>query len=157
MSAGAPGNKLSDAQRFDWLRLWRSKNIGPRTFWTLLHRYGSAGAALATLLRLMPRGRPATRLPRSRISSASSPPPHDPAPVSSRWARRNIRRIWATSMQHHRLSQCVEICLFQRPAVAIVGSRNASAVGLAFAERLTRGLADAGAAVSEMPFGWEAR
>jgi DNA processing protein len=59
MSAGAPGNKLSDAQRFDWLRLWRSENIGPRTFWALLHRYGSAGAALAALPRLMPRGRPA--------------------------------------------------------------------------------------------------
>jgi DNA processing protein len=54
MNAGAADNKLSDTQCFDWLRLWRSENIGPRTFWALLHRYGSAGAALTALPRLMP-------------------------------------------------------------------------------------------------------
>lgn len=100
------------------------------------------------------------------------------------------------------------VSVFARPAVAIVGSRNASGAGLAFAERLSRGLTQAGfvvvsglargidirahltasaagtvavlaggqdkiypaehavhlerlvgegAAISEMPFGWEAR
>jgi hypothetical protein len=26
------GHRLSDAQRFDWLRLWQSESVGPRTF-----------------------------------------------------------------------------------------------------------------------------
>jgi DNA processing protein len=37
--------------------------------------------------------------------------------------------------------------IFQRPAAAVVGSRNASAAGLAFAERLTRGIGASGYAV----------
>jgi DNA processing protein len=38
---------LDDSERFDWLRLLRCENIGPRTFQVLLSRHGSAGAALA--------------------------------------------------------------------------------------------------------------
>jgi DNA processing protein len=51
MSAGLP---LTDAQRFDWLRLWRSESIGPRTFHTLINRFGSARAALEALRGLLP-------------------------------------------------------------------------------------------------------
>jgi hypothetical protein len=43
---------LDDRERFDWLRLLRCQNIGPRTFRVLLERYGSAGAALAALAAL---------------------------------------------------------------------------------------------------------
>ena len=31
---------LSDSERLDWLRLSRSENIGPITFFALLERYG---------------------------------------------------------------------------------------------------------------------
>jgi DNA processing protein len=41
---------LDEGERFDWLRLLRCENIGPRTFQVLLRRHGSAGAALAALL-----------------------------------------------------------------------------------------------------------
>ncbi|MDQ6701822.1 MAG: DNA-protecting protein DprA, partial [Pseudomonadota bacterium] len=34
---------LDDRERFDWLRLLRCENIGPRTFQVLLSRHGSAG------------------------------------------------------------------------------------------------------------------
>jgi predicted Rossmann fold nucleotide-binding protein DprA/Smf involved in DNA uptake len=44
---------LDDSERFDWLRLLRCENIGPRTFQVLLSRHGSAGAALAALPALM--------------------------------------------------------------------------------------------------------
>ncbi len=57
MSADA-GLRLSDAQRFDWLRLWRSELIGPHTFRTLINRFGSARAALEALPRLAPSGKP---------------------------------------------------------------------------------------------------
>jgi hypothetical protein len=41
-----PGLRFTDAQRFDWLRLWRTESIGPRTFRILINRFGSACAAL---------------------------------------------------------------------------------------------------------------
>jgi DNA processing protein len=44
---------LGDGERFDWLRLLRCENIGPRTFNVLLSRHGSAGAALAALPALI--------------------------------------------------------------------------------------------------------
>jgi DNA processing protein len=31
---------LDDGERFDWLRLLRCENIGPRTFQVLLRRHG---------------------------------------------------------------------------------------------------------------------
>src|SRR5215813_9437612 len=48
--------RLTDAQRLDWLRLFRSDNVGPRTFRMLLHHYGNARAALAALPDLARRG-----------------------------------------------------------------------------------------------------
>ena len=38
---------LSDAERLDWLRLIRSENVGPITFFQLLEHYGTAGDAPA--------------------------------------------------------------------------------------------------------------
>jgi len=45
-----------------WLRLIRSHNIGPRTFWGLLTKYGSATEALHALPELARRGRRAVKL-----------------------------------------------------------------------------------------------
>ena len=51
----ASGTRLTDAQRFDWLRLIRCENIGPRTFRALLNQFGGAGAALDALPELIAR------------------------------------------------------------------------------------------------------
>ena len=48
--------QLSDAQRLDWLRLIRSENVWPRTFRTLVNRYGGAGPALEALPDLARQG-----------------------------------------------------------------------------------------------------
>jgi DNA processing protein len=208
MSPGAAGNKLSEAQRFDWLRLWRSENIGPRTFWVLLHRYGGAGAALAALPRLMPRGRPAKVASVEDIEREFAAAKRSGACFVAMGEAEYPLHLANIDAAPPLVAVRGNLSIFQRPAVAIVGSRNASAAGLAFAERLTRGLTDAGfvivsglargidirahqisgesgtiavlaggldriypanhapilesllgngAAVSEMPFGWEAR
>src|SRR5437764_11077766 len=47
--------RLTDEQRLDWLQLIRCENIGPRTFRTLLNRFGGAGAALEALPDLIKR------------------------------------------------------------------------------------------------------
>src|SRR5580692_10948426 len=54
--ANKPELRLTDQQRFDWLRLIRSENVGPRTFRALIRNCGSAGAALKALPDLARRG-----------------------------------------------------------------------------------------------------
>ncbi len=53
--AAAP-RSLTDAERIDWLRLIRSENVGPITFFALLQRFGSAAAALDALPGLSRQG-----------------------------------------------------------------------------------------------------
>src|SRR5947209_15501048 len=48
--------ELTDMERIDWLRLIRSDHVGPRTFRSLLHHFGSARAALDRLPELARRG-----------------------------------------------------------------------------------------------------
>lgn len=43
MTAGRP---LTDSERLDWIRLSRSENVGPITFFQLLQPFGTAAAAL---------------------------------------------------------------------------------------------------------------
>ena len=45
-----------EQEKLDWLRLIRSQNVGPITFWKLLAKYGSAGKALKALPELAKRG-----------------------------------------------------------------------------------------------------
>src|SRR6185312_2458043 len=52
----AGARALNPAERMDWLRLLRTENIGPITFYQLLQRYGSATAALEALPELAKRG-----------------------------------------------------------------------------------------------------
>lgn len=54
MNAGRP--RLTAAEGLDWLRLMRSENVGPITFYKLLERFGSAKAALDALPELAKRG-----------------------------------------------------------------------------------------------------
>src|SRR5262249_13587066 len=59
---------LNPSERLDWLRLIRTENVGPVTFYQLLSRFGSAGAALEALPGLATRGGrrvPLTPYPRS--------------------------------------------------------------------------------------------
>jgi len=147
MAAPLVETRLSDDERFDWLRLIRSENVGPRTFRALLDRCGGAAAALAALPELARRGgagRPirvadADEIEREIEDSLKlgvrfigyCEPDYPPA----------LRHIDAAPPL---LALRGREEALQQPAVAIVGSRNASAAGLAFADRLARGLGHAG-------------
>ncbi len=140
--------ELNDAERRDWLRLIRSENIGPRTFATLIARYGDAGAALDALPALIARGRaggrsvtifPADEAARELdaarrlgVSFLALCEPDYPAPLRAIDAPPPLIAVKGSPEA------------LQRPMVAIVGSRNASGSGLIFAERLAKGLGDAG-------------
>jgi DNA processing protein len=141
---------LDDAEKLDWLRLIRSENVGPRTFKTLLERNGTAAAALKVLPAL---ARKAT----SRAIKICSV-----ADAEAEWNRArklNIRFVALCEPAYPEALRAIDAPppllavagkpeVLARPMVGIVGSRNASASGLIFTERLTRGLAEAGYAIA---------
>ncbi|THD75329.1 MAG: DNA-protecting protein DprA [Phenylobacterium sp.] len=141
---------LSDAERRAWLRLARTENVGPVTFRELIRRYGDATEALIALPELARRGGRAAgiRVPAeaeidqeltagttlgARLLAACEPEfptalaAIDPPPPVL-WARGRLEML-------------------DRPAVAIVGARVASAAGQRFARGLAAELGQAGYAV----------
>ncbi|MBV9549932.1 MAG: DNA-protecting protein DprA [Alphaproteobacteria bacterium] len=140
---------MRDSERFAWLRLARTENIGPVTFANLIRRFGSAQAALDAVPTLAARGGKREFLlpPESEIArefaglnklggfflfscepefpqglGALDPPPP----------------VIAVLGQMH---------LLKRDMVAIVGARNASALGRKLAWMMARELGEAGLAV----------
>jgi DNA processing protein len=137
---------LTDEQRLDWLRLIRSENVGPRTFRALINQYGGAAAALDALPDLARRG---GRLLLKVYSRAEAEKEMAAA------ARQGVRFIAMGEPDYPKTLQAVDTAppliglrgnaaVLAKPSVAIVGSRNASASGLTFAERLARQLGEAG-------------
>ncbi|WP_372095922.1 DNA-processing protein DprA [Tistrella mobilis] len=141
---------LTRAERLDWLRLIRTEQVGPITFFDLLDRYGNAAAALEAIPELAKRGgrsRPLTPPSRSaaeaelrRITAAGArlvalgepgyPPPlariPDPPPLLQ------IRGHDAVATA---------------PAVALVGARSAALPAIRLAGRIAADLAAAGVVV----------
>jgi DNA processing protein len=142
---------LNDSERLAWLRLARTESIGPVSFTALIARFGDAREALKEAPRLARRGgaKGELRIPAEGDARAeldalaelggrliASIEPDFPAgltvldpppPVISVLGRPDI---------------------LQREMVAIVGARNASALGIKFARHLARDLAEAGLIVA---------
>ena len=140
------GRLLSDEQRLDWLRLIRSERIGPRSFRALVNQFGGAGEALSALPELARRaGRGAIRICSRQEALAEM----------DRAEALDVRFV-ATGEAGYPMPLAAidsappliafrgDIAAMSRPMVAVVGSRNASAAGAAFAERLAAGLGEAG-------------
>jgi len=141
---------LSEEERLDWLRLIRSSNIGPRTFRDLVNYCGSVREALNTLPNLGRRGG-STRA--QRICS------REQAEAEVKAARALGVVFIALGEPDYPLRLKMiddpppliavrgKVDALARPLIAIVGSRNASAAGVKFAERMARDLGDAGFAI----------
>lgn len=140
--------ELTDQQRLAWLRLIRSESVGPRTFRALVNRFGGADNVLKALPDL---ARKAGR--RIRVT------PHEEAERELQQAGRlGIVFVATGEADYPKPLQAIDsapplialrgdAAALRRPMVAIVGSRNASAAGLTFTERLARGLGDEGFAI----------
>lgn len=150
MASTDNGVRLTDEQRLDWLRLIRSQNVGPRTFRALINHYGGAREALKALPNLARRGGATTP---GRICPRAD-------------AEREIRAAKSLGVKFialgepdypHRLAMIDDappliavrgkFAVLARAMVAIVGTRNASAAGIKFADRLARDLGEAGLVV----------
>ena len=130
---------LDEAERTNWLRLIRSENVGPITFYQLLDHFGSAGAALEALPDLARSGGRGRAI---KVCSAAA-------------ARREIEATRDAGAEL--LARCEPVYplalaaledappviavkghvhLFKRPALGIVGTRNASAAGIRLAREI---------------------
>ncbi|MEM9585608.1 MAG: DNA-processing protein DprA [Pseudomonadota bacterium] len=130
----------------NWLRLIRSRRVGPATFFRLLAEHGTAEAALAALPQVAANAGVKTYAPMSfqvaeaelragqridaKLLCYGAPDyPHalvdipDPPPV-----------LWALG----------DVAHLARPMIALVGARNASSLGSRMASALARGLGEAG-------------
>lgn len=144
-----PARALSDKERLAWLRLARTENVGPTTFANLLARFGNVQAALEAVPRLASRGGKTLQLFNADDAA---------------------RELEALTRFGGRTLACVEpefpsglaaldpppplifvlghTAVLGREAVAIVGARNASALGLKLAKRISTDLGVAGLAVA---------
>jgi DNA processing protein len=141
------GISLTDAQRRDWLRLIRSDNVGPRTFRTLLRHYGDARAALTALPDLARRGG-AQRSPRICSSEDAEREIDAAREIGVRFIGLDEpdypERLREIDDAPPLLAVRGNEGVLERPMLAMVGARNASAAGQKFAERLARDLGAAG-------------
>ena len=141
------GLPLSPAERIDWLRLIRSDNVGPRTFRALVGHFGGAGAALDALPDLARRGgaaRPVRIFSRADAEHELDAAEHLGVTLLGFGEPGYPPHLKAIDDAPPLLAVRGEIATLAQPAIAIVGSRNASAAGMKFAEALARDLGAAG-------------
>jgi DNA processing protein len=138
-----PVNELTHGEKLAWLRLSRTENIGPVTFYQLLAAYGSASAALDALPELAKRSQ--RKKPFLIPPAATAEREFD---ALQRFGGTLIAACEAayplplSALEDAPPLLCVagDIRMPNRSAVAIVGSRNASLNGRRFAEVLARDL-----------------
>ena len=134
---------LSQSERIAWLRLARTSSIGPINFASLIARFGSASAALEELPRL--KNSEAMRIP-SRDEAAGE------LDMLVEMGGRMIASceadfpagLAALEAPPPLISVLTQSEFFAREMIAIVGARNASALGRKFAGVLARDLTQAG-------------
>jgi DNA processing protein len=142
----APSRTLSENERRAWLRLARTQNVGPVTFAQLIARFGSATAALAELPRLSRRGggdtlqAPSDADMREEIEKLHEIGGRFIASVEPEYPR----GLAALDPPPPIVSVLGRLSLFETEMVAIVGARNASALGRKLAGALARDLGEAG-------------
>jgi DNA processing protein len=138
---------LTDQERFDRLRLARTEQVGTANFRRLLHRFGSAGEALARLPELSRRG--------GRSKPLAAPPIAAIEAELEAAAKIGARYLYlgeahypvplaATDDAPMALIVLGNEERLRSQTVAIVGARNASANGMKLARDLGNGLAAAG-------------
>lgn len=146
-AAPLPVAKLEAAEQLACLRLIRSENVGPVAFRELINHYGGAAAALAALpdlsrrggrkrpIRICPRDAAEAELEAARCCGAVpvfTIEPNYPAALAALEAPPPMLYIKG------------RVELLNRPAVAIVGSRESSAAGAKLARHFAQGLGAAG-------------
>jgi DNA processing protein len=142
---------LNPSERLDWLRLIRTDQVGPITFYQLLARFGSAATALEALPALARRGgrRAAlTLFPRAAAQRELEAVERAGARLIA-WGEPDYpAALAAVEDAPPLLTAKGDTTLLQRRAIAVVGARNASANGRRFAREIATALGGHGLLVA---------
>ncbi len=142
---------LAKESTIDVLRLIRSENVGPVTFFHLLKRYKTAQAALDAIPSLAARGglrRPIALCPKSRAETEMEKAELYGAQFVRYGDESYPKLLLPLYGPPPLLSVLGSSSIWQaRPTVAMVGARNASANGCNFAKKLAGQLGEAGYSV----------
>ncbi|MEM9468984.1 MAG: DNA-processing protein DprA [Pseudomonadota bacterium] len=130
---------LSETEKLNWLRLIRTENVGPITFYKLIERYGSASKALEALPELSKKGGKRKELKAPALSTVEK-------------ELENLQKIGGNiicaSEKNYPISLAAcddappvltyigDIKLSKASCLGIVGARNASLNGKKFANKL---------------------
>lgn len=138
---------FSTEEKLNWLRLSRTENVGPITFYKLLEIYGTAGKALEALPELSKKSGRKKPLVAPSLSSVQKEydalkklggdmacAGEDAYPLS----------LAATDDAPPILSYIGDLNLVRSPCLAMVGARNASLNGKKFATKLSKELGQSG-------------
>ncbi len=141
------GIALSESQRLHWLRLIRSEQVGPATFYDLINHFGTAEQALEALPDLARRGGAARKI---RIAPLS-----DIETELDQAARLGAKFIAMGEPDYPPWLRSIDsappvilakghLAVLKMPMIAIVGARNCSVIGRKMTVRLARDLGEAG-------------
>lgn len=146
-SAKIPTVSLDEKERIAWLRLIRTENIGPITFYSLMQNFGTAQKAIEALPTLSRKG---GRLKDLKLCTVD-------AAIAEMQALEAFggKMIFAAEAAYPLALSAIEDAppvlsilgnakLLNLPSIGIVGARNASLNGRKFAEKIARDLGQGG-------------
>ncbi|MEM7733409.1 MAG: DNA-processing protein DprA [Pseudomonadota bacterium] len=145
-STHPPLPPTTEDDRFSWLRLLRSRRVGPATFYKLLNAHGDIHAALDALPEL------------ARAAGAKGYTPCAPDIIAAefdRAAQFGAQLVCRGDPAYPALLAQIpdappafwaigDLSLLARPSVSMVGARNASSLGLRMTRALARELGEQG-------------
>jgi DNA processing protein len=136
----------ADQDRLDRLRLIRSPNIGPITFFQLIQRFGTAGAAIEAIPNLAARGGGKAPILAKMDDIAREVEAVERLGARYLFVGQGLYPALLAEIDSAPPALIVrgDLRLLERPAVALVGARNASAAACRFARILAQGLSDDG-------------
>lgn len=137
-------------EKISWLRLARTENVGPVTFYRLLEAYGSAGKAIEALPDLAKRGgrtKPLIAVALTQVEREYQALKKFGGDILCAGEAGYPVSLTAIDDAPPVITYTGDIKLLGNACVGIVGSRNASLNGRKFTEKLARDLGASGASV----------
>ncbi|MEN3791299.1 DNA-processing protein DprA [Fulvimarina sp. MAC3] len=139
------GVAFTHEMQVSWLRLYRSENVGPVTFRQLINRYGGAEATLEALPELAARGGRRIEVADRGAIEAEFARAKKLGAVFSCMGEPGFPAMFASDDHSPPvIARMGDSALFDLPAVAIVGARNASLSGIKLTRRFAAELGAAG-------------
>jgi DNA processing protein len=141
---------LDDVEKLAWLRLFRTENVGPITFYQLIDNFGSAQKAIEALPTLARRG--------GRLKNISVYDAGNALNELEAIEKLGGQMIFAAEELYPLSLSAIDDAppvisvlgnpkLMNKPCIGIVGARNASLNGRKFAEKISHDLGQAGQVV----------